>query len=300
MPLNERLSVLLVEDNESDVAVIRRLLDSSEVALFNLVVVNSVFDAGTEIVKSDYDLCIIDHNLPDGTSDEILELISESEKNLPVTVTTSGLGLDLAFKVMNLGATDCLDKEQITPLNFDRFILLNIIRGRRHSRLVANATRDNLTGLYSREYFETHLEKMAAINARSNTPIAVLFVDLDGFKKINDEVSYNEGDRVIIKCARAIHDCTRQVDVVARWGGDEFVVTAFNSSADAAEILGRRIANTIRTISNEQELLTGASVGIAELNAESYSVKEVIANASMAMKVSKKSASEKVTIFGRD
>ena len=114
-----------------------------------------------------------------------------------------------------------------------------------------------LTGLPNRRALEMALEREAARVERGGPPFALVLVDLDGFKRVNDEGGHREGDRYLRRVARALVSGVRRGDLVARWGGDEFAVlllgTGEKEAVEVAERLGRRL----------QEGGVSASLGVA-------------------------------------
>lgn len=134
------------------------------------------------------------------------------------------------------------------------------------SRLVHAASHDSLTGLANRALLVDRIELALARSQRSLGMTAVLFVDLDGFKPINDRVGHRGGDKVLVGLARRLQIALRPGDTVARWGGDEFVI-ACEDLADRGEVLG--IAERVRSaITGTMEVdgtqvEVGACVGVA-------------------------------------
>ena len=128
------------------------------------------------------------------------------------------------------------------------------------------ATHDPLTGLPSRRLADDRLE-MACNNAkRTQTKVALLFIDLDGFKAINDQRGHDAGDRVLIEIATRLHRCVRADDTVARSGGDEFIVILGNlPDREAAAHVARNIIEAVAQPITDQAVMLqlGASVGIA-------------------------------------
>lgn len=108
------------------------------------------------------------------------------------------------------------------------------------------ALHDKLTGLANRELLQYRLAQVLSSAGRSRQPLAVLFLDLDGFKFINDELGHAVGDRVLIETAQRLRDSVRDEDTVARLGGDEFIVVCENVSASAAVALAARVGAAIR------------------------------------------------------
>lgn len=132
-------------------------------------------------------------------------------------------------------------------------------------RLRRMATRDALTGLPNRAAFLDHLRRAAARSRRRAASVAVLFVDLDGFKAVNDGLGHGAGDAVLAEAARRLGSCVRRGDVVARLGGDEFAVLAEDiGRAEADGLAGRIVGRLGDPVGvGGSEAIVGASVGVA-------------------------------------
>ncbi len=134
------------------------------------------------------------------------------------------------------------------------------------ARLMHAATHDSLTGLANRALLMDRLNLALARSRRSRGVTAVLFVDLDGFKPINDRLGHRGGDRILVALAHRLQVALRPGDTVARWGGDEFVVVC-EDLADRGEVLG--IAERVRSAItgtlevDGTEVSVGACVGVA-------------------------------------
>ncbi len=96
--------------------------------------------------------------------------------------------------------------------------------GSEQHELRDRALRDPVTGLANRYVFEDHLAHALALRARTGAELSVVFIDLDGFKAVNDDVGHVAGDEVLRQTGERIRGCARESDTVARWAGDEFVV----------------------------------------------------------------------------
>ncbi|CAN5626694.1 hypothetical protein BH10ACT7_BH10ACT7_25880 [soil metagenome] len=133
---------------------------------------------------------------------------------------------------------------------------------RRHeSRLAMLALLDPLTGLGNRRMLMDHIERLGD----QERTIALLFIDLDDFKAVNDTHGHEAGDEVIIEIGRRLTEQTRADDRVVRLGGDEFVVMCENTTSDSAEALAHRIAAAIREPIGHRRHRTTASIGIVAL-----------------------------------
>ncbi|MDY7028796.1 MAG: sensor domain-containing diguanylate cyclase, partial [Spirochaetota bacterium] len=103
------------------------------------------------------------------------------------------------------------------------------------------ASIDSLTGLYNRRTFFRYLEKEIARVKRSKGTFALMMIDIDHFKQINDKLGHTAGDRVLLKLSALLTEITRSSDLVCRFGGDEFIVLLPNSEAADAKILKERV-----------------------------------------------------------
>ena len=144
-------------------------------------------------------------------------------------------------------------------------------RRAREAALAHRAEHDSLTGLVNRARFEVRLTDL--LDARDRTPrsapahhVAVLFIDLDGFKPVNDRYGHAAGDAVLVGVAARLRECTRGTDVIARFGGDEFAVLAEVRDHDEVEAVAERILHGLKRpfLYDGYELSVGASIGIAD------------------------------------
>ena len=129
-----------------------------------------------------------------------------------------------------------------------------------------DASHDYLTNLPNRNLFTEHLSKAIASAKREHNTVAVLFLDLDGFKCINDDMGHEAGDHALCVMAKRLEDCVREADTVGRYGGDEFTICLGGLTCENdASIIAQKILNTLATPFkiDETEKQVGASIGIA-------------------------------------
>ena len=112
-------------------------------------------------------------------------------------------------------------------------------------RLAEQASRDTLTGLYNRGYFHEVLEREMARALRYGDVLAVVMIDLDGFKDVNDEHGHAAGDKVLTDIARLLRPHLRDGDILARYGGDEFVALLPNTDGGAAFVVAERLRTAV-------------------------------------------------------
>ncbi len=153
------------------------------------------------------------------------------------------------------------------------------------ARLTHQAFHDALTHLANRSLFVNRVSHAIARAPRDRRAAAVLFIDLDGFKKVNDSLGHAAGDELLVACAARLATCVRPGDTIARLGGDEFAVLLEGIAGLAdAEHIAERIACAVRasfTI-HGREIFVGVSTGIAEI-APGLTPDEVLRNADLAM-----------------
>jgi diguanylate cyclase (GGDEF)-like protein len=181
----------------------------------------------------------------------------------------------------------------------------DLARAARHD-LEYQATHDELTGLPGRGLLFTLLEHAIAVAHRRETAVAVLFVDLDRFKNINDTLGHAAGDFVLIEAAQRLKQALRDQDTLARLAGDEFVIVCEGLPRDTAEVtrqletLGHRLESLLSRpmfVANE-ELVVSASIGVA-VTSEHSSTEDLLGDADSAMYMAKRRGRGKLVVGGR-
>jgi diguanylate cyclase (GGDEF)-like protein len=152
------------------------------------------------------------------------------------------------------------------------------------------ATHDHLTGLVNRNQFAAHGEQALARQRRDGGGVAVMYLDLDGFKPINDEHGHQAGDAVLRAVAGRLRTCVREHETVARLGGDEFAILLDNAAAADAHAVARRIQRAFEEpIPLDGEAVSvGVSVGIAYDPTAAGAIETLIRDADIAMYATKR------------
>ena len=168
-------------------------------------------------------------------------------------------------------------------------------------RLFYDAHHDSLTGLPNRAMFTERLQQALKQKRRfPNHSFAVLFVDLDRFKEINDTLGHSAGDEFLLEASRRIGECVRDNDTVARLGGDEFVIllNLIRHTDDARDIASRIIEKMRKPfVYGDSEHYSGASVGIAECKALDDSAERLLRDADAAMYQAKSMGRGRYVVF---
>jgi diguanylate cyclase (GGDEF)-like protein/PAS domain S-box-containing protein len=168
-------------------------------------------------------------------------------------------------------------------------------------QLAHRAFHDSLTNLANRALFTDRVEHAVARQARRSEPVAVLFLDLDGFKGVNDTLGHAAGDELLMAVAERLLSCARDVDTVARLGGDEFAILLEDTRdgsgpARVAERVLRALASPVRL--RDKEVTVSASIGIAVSDpGREPSSEELLRNADIAMYMAKGSGKDRFEIF---
>jgi diguanylate cyclase (GGDEF)-like protein len=157
----------------------------------------------------------------------------------------------------------------------------------RIARAEALSVTDDLTSLYNSRYLSQVLRRETKRATRNGRPLSLLFIDLDGFKSVNDRFGHLCGSKALVEAAAVIRNSARETDMIARYGGDEFALLLPDTGSDGAFAVGERIRDRVAAHRFlESEGLTvrlTASVGVATLPDVAGSVEALIRAADMAM-----------------
>ncbi len=228
-------------------------------------------DAMDKLADDHFDIVITDINMPRMDGIELIKRIKTDFDDVDVIAITA---YEMTYKytdIIALGASDFISK----PFNVNELEakLNRILRERRlRAGLRRLSTRDGLTGLYNRRYFDENLKHEASRAFRQNYSLYLLFIDLDGFKAYNDKYGHQQGDKLLRELAEVILDNIRKdVDSACRYGGDEFVIILPHAKRQQALLVAERLLNSFnkRNVSS-----TGLSIGLAKLEGSGRTLKE--------------------------
>ncbi len=164
--------------------------------------------------------------------------------------------------------------------------------------LQEQANHDPLTNLYNRRYFHNVADDIFNISKRNKNMLSVLILDIDFFKKVNDTYGHNVGDIVIKTLSEIMQESTRKSDVVARFGGEEFVILLPNTDKNGAANIARKITKTIENtpiqLKGQKPFHVTISAGVASVISEDTSIDDTINRADMALYEAKNSGRNRV------
>jgi diguanylate cyclase (GGDEF)-like protein/PAS domain S-box-containing protein len=173
-------------------------------------------------------------------------------------------------------------------------------RKRSERELSHQAQHDQLTGLPNRRFFETRLEHCIEAARLTNSNLAVLYFDLDGFKLINDTHGHSLGDALLKQCVRRLQSCVRDTDILARMGGDEFTLIAADVDRHgAAGAIAEKLLSSLQEsfIVDGHELLITASIGISLFPSDGADGNTLLRHADAAMYEAKREGKNRLRFF---
>ncbi|HEY0463201.1 MAG TPA: GGDEF domain-containing response regulator, partial [Polyangiaceae bacterium] len=262
--------VLLLEDSRSDALLIRNTLDA--LGGFDVTHVERLRDAIKLLHDETFDTVLTDLTLPDARGLDAVLRIRDCAPDALLLVCSSVEDEALALRVLELGAQDFIAKGSLGPETLGRAMRFAKVRRQGERRLARLAHSDPLTGLWNRAAFAERLDHALAQAKRHATRLSVMYIDLDGFKAVNDQYGHDIGDALLKQAGSRIVQCTREYDAVARLGGDEFAVLATNLAEGSATVTAERVARALAAPfeTDVGELTVTASIGLSSFpeNAE--------------------------------
>jgi len=231
--------------------------------------------------------------------DDLLDLVMPGAHNVVVApVAVDGEDLGVAVAEWGGGADARIPTSTVQALSQ---AAMHTALALRNARLLDEierlATRDSLTGLANRRLFDESLQREAARSHRLGTPLSLLVLDVDHFKQVNDNYGHQTGDAVLREVADALVANTKNFDVAARYGGDEFVVLLPGCSREDAMGVAQRVRNEIaRQVGEAPVTISG---GIATMPDNASDAERLIAAADGALYDAKRNGRDRVASSGR-
>ena len=306
-----KAKILFVEDSRSQAQVIKNFLEKEG---YEVVWVEDGKSAINIAKSQPLDIILLDVILPDINGTEVCRWLklNQNTKGIPIIMLTAKGSTSDKVTGLEAGADDYIPKpfDEIelnariysclrTKALQDELRLKNRQLEELLERVEVLAITDPLTELFNRRRFEAVLEKEFKKTRRYNSPLSCLMIDIDHFKKINDEYGHHVGDAVLQEIAQIIKNNFREIDIIARWGGEEFIVLLPHTGKEAALQSATRV---LKTISNHKfSSIPGkkitVSIGIASAPLPSIDSGENLINAcDLAMYEAKKNGRNRIEI----
>lgn len=238
---------------------------------------------------------LIDINLPDMEGFEVLDQIADiaRTRHVPIAITSVDNSRENKMKTYERGAMDFIPK----PLDTDIFIPYLLNRENSRRKIDASVVTDGLTGVGNRRYFDEMIQCFAESHKRTDIDFSLVMLDLDHFKKINDNYGHPAGDEVLRKVGEIARNVKRDSDYIFRYGGEEFAFIFNNTSAENAVLLVNRIREQLDSIvfkGDGGSFTVKFSAGIATYDGD---VDRLISSADQALYSAKRTGRNKTRIY---
>jgi diguanylate cyclase (GGDEF)-like protein len=287
------LRLLMIEDSEDDAAlVVRELTRAGYAVSSERVETREALTSALE--RQRWDLAIADFSMPLFSGTAALTLLRQYDADVPFIFVSGTIGEDAAVAAMRSGANDYLTKGHLKRLlpaieRELREAAGRLSRKRAEARLVHLAYHDALTDLPNRVLLYDRLQQAVLLAQRAREPLAVLVLDLDGFKAINDSMGHHTGDGVLQEVATRLRALLRDADTVARLGGDEFALMLQHTDVEGATLAADKVLRELRRplVLNGRPIAVGGSIGIACSPEHGLNAEVLLQRADIAMYVAK-------------
>jgi len=292
----EVIRVLMIEDSPDAVRLVREELKDAQGDKFELACEGRLSEGLERIEKGNIDVILLDLSLPDSQGYDTFAQVHLHTPNIPIVVLSGDNNESLAVKTVQAGAQDYLIKGEWSIGRTVRSIYYAIERQRTMDALRSVLFVDKLTGLRNRGGLFILAEQQMNIANRTKSGLFVIFVDLNDMKMINDTMGHQEGDHALIEAASIFKETFRTSDIIARIGGDEFVIISIEThKGRAADIIEARLRENIRIHNAERSrrYKLSMSVGISYYDPENpVSFNELLSSADKKMYEQKRDVNE--------
>lgn len=270
----KQATVLVVDDDESNLKLLQAILAAEGHIVRSAA---SGEEALVSVADQAPDLILLDVMMPDIDGFEVTRQLKADSRtrSIPIVLITALEDRESRLKGLDAGAAEFLSKPVERAELLIRVRSLLRVKGYQDRLVSSNSTLyehvqwlahfDVLTGLPNRTLLTDRVNVALSMAHRSRTPLAVMFLDLDHFKHVNDTLGHHVGDQLLTEVAKAMRSAVREQDTVSRQGGDEFVLVLPDTDADGAARLAEKLLMvTAQTFEiEEHELIITPSIGIA-------------------------------------
>jgi len=303
------MNLLLIDDDKVDRINTIRTLHRSNYSLD--IMEASSAEEGLNLAQSNtFDVILLDYQLPSMTGLDLLKVFRNFPTNSTAVVMLSYSDDEsLAIDCLEAGAQDFICKSEVTVSRLMRAILHSRERYRieqelrdSHEQLRYLAEIDTLTGLANRHMFEMGLKKALSRASRHGSHLALLMLDLDNFKNVNDTLGHIAGDDLLKEVAKRLQEMIRDGDLLCRLGGDEFAILVHDlDTSNSVMPLIERILNVMAKpiLLEGKEMTISVSIGIASYPESATDPIQLLKSADVAMYRSKEAGKNQAQFYSK-
>jgi two-component system cell cycle response regulator len=293
-PSERKNRTLLVEDSPTDALILSDALEALDGEVQHVC---RLSDAVRKLHDQRFDTIVTDLSLPDARGLDAVTRLRTCAADATLIVCSAVTDDALELQVIELGAHDFLTKSGLNHASVARAVRFARVRRSSEKRLARLAYYDALTGLANRTLFHERLGELVRTRRRAQSS-GVMFLDLNGFKGINDVFGHDAGDAVLCEFASRMRASVRESDLCARLGGDEFAILAPSVDREQLEGLAKRIlVSACRLVQfGDIEIPVATSIGLAMFPECGDSPQQLLMAADIAMYEAKRGADADVPI----
>lgn len=254
--------MLLIDDSQDDREMIVRALRQVESWNAEIVETDGGPEGLSQLRQGEFGCVLLDYSLPGNDGLAVLNEIRLHRPDLAVVMITGQGSEQVAVSALKGGASDYVSKSNLSPTLLGEAVDQARDSKRREIETLRRANIDDITGLPNRRVFNERLDYVLQRSRRKRTPFGVAYMDLDGFKSVNDRHGHEAGDQVLHEAAVRMQKCLRGGDLLARVGGDEFAAILENLPGDDVAGGQRAVARLLASVENSGFLIAGLEVFI--------------------------------------
>jgi diguanylate cyclase (GGDEF)-like protein len=288
-------NILIVDDQNANVQLLEIMLH--EAGYLNISTTTDPHEVSKLHSVNNYDLILLDLEMPGMNGFEVMANLQEINKNNPVPILVITAHQAQSVSALGAGAKDFISKP--FALKETKIRIHNVLDSHLQYKKLETYSReqeslalhDALTGLSNRRLLKDRMNLAIAHGRRNNFSMGVLYIDLDGFKQVNDTYGHETGDALLSSVAKRLVEAVRGEDTVSRLSGDEFVIVLLDVNHD--NDVSNLVSKLVKTIAEPyfikgHKLKITASIGVALYPTHGTDVESLITSADQAMYAAKK------------
>ncbi len=301
-PSDEQGEILLVDDNERSAERLQQALTG----LHKAQVEANITQVPLKLASHDYDVMIVSLGLSNADALRLCSQVRSLDRirHTPIIMIADSGDDARLLRGLDMGVNDYIKR----PVDQNELLarVRTQIKRKRYSDFLRNrleesvelAITDPLTSLHNRRYMQAHLSGLVSRSIGTNAPLSLLVADIDHFKHINDTYGHDVGDAVLREFASRFRENTRSIDLVCRYGGEEFILVMpgvdFETSYQIAERMRERIAERPFRVSDELSVPITASVGLSTVDSANDTPEIIFKRADNALYAAKRAGRNRV------